>query len=84
MSGSIFDGIDMSNPCDVYPVLEAALNRLLVGEAVTRARFGDDDVTFGKANISALQARIRELKAQCDAGRGLRRRHAIRAGFIRY
>lgn len=84
MPASIFDDIDVSDPCAVYPVLEAALNRLLVGEEVTRARFGDDDVTFGKANISALQARIRGLKAQCDAGRGIRRRHAIRAGFIGY
>lgn len=84
MAGSIFDGIDMTKPCLVYPILEAALNRLLVGENIVRARFGDDDVEFGRANIQALQTRIRELKAQCDGTLGVRRRHAIRAGFVRY
>lgn len=82
---SIFDGIDMSDPCKVWPVLQRALDELLAGEGVASTKFGDDEVRFAQANISALQARIRELKAECNAknGGGVRR-HAIRAGWRRY
>jgi hypothetical protein len=83
-SKSIFDGIDMSNPCAVWPVMQAALDHLLVGEGIVRARFGEDDVEFGRSNIAALQRRIADLKAECAARSGRVRRHAIRAGFVRY
>lgn len=82
--GSIFAGIDMSNPCAVWPVMQAALDKLLVGESVVRGKFGDDDVEFGRSNIAALQRRIADLKAECAAKSGKVRRHAIRAGFVRY
>lgn len=84
MAGSIFDGIDMTNPCAVWPVMQAALDRLLIGESVVRARFGEDDVEFGRASIAALQRRIADLKAECAAKSGKVRRHAIRGGFVRY
>lgn len=85
MAGSIFDGIDMTNPCLVWPKMQEALDRLLVGESFVRARFGEDDVEFGKTNIAALQRRIADLKAECAAKSGGRlRRHAIRGGFVRY
>lgn len=84
MAGSIFDGIDMSNPCAVWPVMQAALDRLLVGEGVVRARFGEDDVEFSRGNITALERRIADLKAECAAKSGKVRRHAIRGGFVRY
>lgn len=83
--GSIFYGIDMTDPCAVWPVMQAALDRLLVGESVVRAKFGDDDVEFGRGSIAALERRIAELKAECVAKTtGRVRRHAIRGGFTRY
>lgn len=82
--GSIFDGIDMSDPCAVWPIMQKALDLLLVGEGVVRARFGEDDVEFGRGSIAALQRRIADLKAECDAKSGRVRRHAIRGGFVRY
>lgn len=85
MAGSVFDGVDMTDPCAVWPVLQSTLDRLLAGEMVTRARFGDDDVEFNRGSIGALQSRIRELKSECEAKTsGRPRRFAIRAGFRRY
>ena len=81
--GSVFDGIDMTDPCEVWPVMQSALDRLLVGESVVRARFGDDDVEFGRGSIAALERRIAELKAECvRRTTGRVRRHAIRGGFV--
>lgn len=81
---SIFDGIDISEPCAVWPVMQAALDRLLVGETEVRARFGEDEIEFGRGNIAALQRRVADLKAECEAKSGRVRRHAIRGGFVRY
>jgi len=83
VDGSVFDGIDMTDPCEVWPVMQSALDRLLVGESVVRARFGDDDVEFGRGSIAALERRIAELKAECvRRTTGRVRRHAIRGGFV--
>lgn len=85
MARSIFDGIEMTDPCAVWPKLEAALNRLVVGENKIRARFGEDEVEFGRGDIAALERRIATLKAECQAKMSGRvRRHAIRGGFVRY
>ncbi len=82
---SVFAGIDMSDPCALWPAMQKALDRLLVGEGTVRARFGQDEVEFGRGNIAALQKRIADLKAECLAKSGGRvRRHAIRGGFVRY
>lgn len=81
---SIFDGIDINDPCAVWPVMQEALDRLLVGETEVRARFGSDEVEFGRGNIGELRRRVAELKAECAAKGGKIRRHAIRGGFRSY
>ena len=78
---SIFDGIDMSDPCAVWPKLQEVLDRLLAGEMVVRARFGDDEQDFQRASIPALERRINTLKGQCLAASGQRpARRAITFG----
>lgn len=62
---SIFDGIDDSDPCALWPVLQGVADRLLAGEMVTRARFGDEEHEFQSGDIRALRARIRELQSEC-------------------
>ena len=52
---SIFDGIDMADPCAVYPVLEAAYYRLLAGENVVRSKFGDEEMQFSIADAKILE-----------------------------
>ena len=78
---SIFDGIDMSDPCLVWPKLDEVLNRLLAGEMSVRGRFGNDEHQFQQSDIGALDSRIRTLKAECIAKTtGKPRRRAITFG----
>ena len=69
---SIFDGIDMSDPCAVWPKLQEVLDRLVAGEMVSRARFGDDEREWQRGNIPELRRRINELKAECARKTGAR------------
>ena len=80
---SVFAGLDLSDPCALWPRMQAALDRLLIGEGVVRVRFQGHETEFGRGNIGELKARIDELKAACDAKTtpGRVRRHAIRGGF---
>ncbi|QFT69315.1 hypothetical protein FIU93_21190 [Labrenzia sp. THAF35] len=78
---SIFEGIDMSDPCAVYPKLEQVLDRLLTGEMVVRARVGEDERQWQQSNIPELRRRIRELQMACARKRGARpARRAITFG----
>ena len=84
---SIFDNINMTDPCAVYPVLESALNRLLAGEQTAELESRTDVATvrkvFNRTDISALQNRIDALRAACRIKQGKSSgRHAIRAGFF--
>lgn len=81
-TGSILEGIDTTNPCEIWPVLEKAYYQLLIGESVVRSRFGADDVTFAQAQKGELRAAMLELKAACEARlSGRPRRRAIKAGW---
>jgi len=71
----------MTDPCLVWPVMQTALDKLLVGEGLALGRFGEDELQFSKADIPALKSRIADLKAECAAVGGTRRRRAFRAGF---
>lgn len=83
MMASVFDGIDMSDPCAVAKILEETLYRLLAGESVVRSKFGDEEVQFSPADTKALEMKIADLKARClakNTGRTTRRR-SIRCGW---
>ena len=82
---SMFDGIDMGDPCALWPKLQEIHDRLLAGEQVIEARFGTDQKRWQPTDIAALRRRVSELKSECAAKAGTRpRRFAIRAGFRRY
>lgn len=79
---SPFDGIDIEDPCAVWPILHKAHLNLLAGKTYTRVRIGQDDVSFGKTDIAALERKVNELKSACEASQsGRRRRRAFTAGF---
>lgn len=79
---SIFDGIDMSDPCSVYPKLQKVLYSLLAGEGVARSKFGEEEVQFWPADIKKLELKIADLKAQCQAkNTGGTTRRAFRCGW---
>jgi hypothetical protein len=74
---SIFDGIDMSDPCALLPKFQELHDRLIAGENVVKARFGDDEKEWQRGDVSAIAKRIRELKNECALRQG--RRPARRA-----
>lgn len=81
-AGSILAGVDLSDPCAVWPHLQRALYELAIGGGVVKTRFGADEVTFNPADREALRGEIARLKAECAAittGRPARR--AFRAGW---
>lgn len=79
---SIFDGIDMRDPCALWPKMQEIYDRLLAGEQVVSTRFGNDETRWQATNMPALAKRIQELKAECAAkSSGRPRRFAMRAGF---
>lgn len=79
---SIFDGIDMSDPCKVWPKLEEVYYRLLAGENVVRSKFGEEEIQFSPADAKILEKTIANLKAQCVAKSTSRnKRRAISCGW---
>lgn len=84
---ALFDGIDMTDPCAVYPVLEGALNRLLAGENTVEIE-SETEVwqgrrRFQQSNIAELRRQVDDLRAQCRIKQGLSSgRHAIRGGIF--
>lgn len=67
---SIFDGIDITDPCAMWPKLQEVADRLVAGEMVVRARFGEEERQYQHANIPELKRRIRELKLECARQEG--------------
>ncbi|MEE4012107.1 hypothetical protein V1T76_08610 [Roseibium sp. FZY0029] len=78
---SIFDGVDTTDPCLVWPLLQTALYKLSAGEVEVRVRHEDFDVTLQPANTKDLERMITKLKADCNRKQGIRSRFAIRGGY---
>ncbi|CTQ53553.1 hypothetical protein LP7551_02077 [Roseibium album] len=78
---SIFEGIDTTNPCLVWPVLQSALYKLAAGETEVRVRHEDFDVAVQPANQKDLERLITQLKAECGRKNGTQARFAMRGGF---
>lgn len=80
---SPFDGIDLDDPCAVWPVLRKAYLELLAGRRVSRVRIGVDDVTFSAGDLNAVERTMNALKAECEARTSgvTHRRRAFSAGF---
>ena len=72
------DGLDLGDPCAVWPKLDEILVRLLAGDGLVRARFGDDEQEFQRADIAELRRERDRRKAECEA-RATKQRHRRRA-----
>lgn len=77
----ILDGIDVSNPCLVWPRLQEAYYRLLAGDAEASARFGEDEVEFHRGDAAKLKAEITRLQVECNRRNGKRSRFAMRGTY---
>lgn len=79
---SIFDGIDMSDPCAVWPKLQEVAYRMMAGENVAAVQFRDREVRFNRSDLGVIEQQIAKLQSECEAKQGRpRKRFAIRAGF---
>lgn len=82
----LLDGIDLSNPCLVWPRLQEAYYRLLAGDREIRVKFSTqaghtDEVEFAGADPKVLLGEIERLKAACDRRSGKRRNYALTGRF---
>lgn len=73
--------VDINKPCDVLTELRKAELVIGVGEAVSMARFGEDETRFTEASLPALQKLIAQYEAKCDRASGRRRRYAAGIQF---
>jgi len=73
--------VDFDRPCDVATALRKIELSIVTGGGVVRARFGDDDVQFSAANMTALRDLIDRYERLCAAESGKRRRFAKRIRF---
>ncbi len=78
---ALLDGVDLTDPCLVWPRLQEAYYKLLAGETEVRVRFREREVELARANLELLKREIEQLKAACERKQGRRARYAIRGGF---
>lgn len=55
----------IDNPCQFLPQLRGALYQLMAGQQKAQVRFGDQWVTWHKANVAELRAEVRRLEYIC-------------------
>ncbi len=76
-----FDGVDLSDPCAVLPIVRKAYYTLLTGNSTTSVTFGDRHMTKTPSDLAALREEIRRLEIQCAQAQGeAPRRYAIKLG----
>ena len=81
---SPFDGVDLTDACAVWPILDKAYLELVAGKSVSRVMFGQQDVMFHRGDLIELRRIRDEKKAECEAanaGRSRPRRRAFRGAF---
>lgn len=79
MSGSVEIGgvsVNVNDPCAVVTELKKAQLVIATGGSVSMTRFGEDEVRFSAANLTALKSLIADYEAQCARKSGQRTRFA--------
>ena len=69
----------MSDPCQEAEDLRAARRDLVTGQAVRDVSFGDDRVSYSKADLPALDRLIAEAERRCAEAQGKPRRRGARS-----
>lgn len=74
--------IDLDDPCNAAKKLRSLRIKIAAGGQTEVIRFGNDEVRYGRANLSALDQEIERLTAECEMTKnGSRRRFARRMRF---
>lgn len=75
--------IDLDDPCLAAKKLRGVAIQIAAGGQAETVRFGQDEVRYSKANLTALEKEIERLSAECASSQGgRRRRYAKRMRFI--
>ncbi len=75
--------VDDSKPCDIAKALRAAMITVATGGSVSVARFGEDEMRYGAANVAMLRELLAHDEGQCMMEGGGRRRFAKTMRFVR-
>ena len=87
MSGTLRIGtetVDLDKPCEVASALKKVQLRLAAGGIRETVRIDGEEITFQRANMTALKSLIAEYETACarsSGGAGKRRRYAKRVRF---
>lgn len=65
--------IDLDDPCTAVKILRGLRMQIIAGGQPETVRFGNDEVRYSKANVTALDKEIERLSAECAAIRGGKR-----------
>lgn len=77
------DIVDLSQPCDVAAALRKVELAIVSGGKAETVSFGDDQVTFTRANLGRLATLIRTYEEKCQQANGGRRtRYAARPRWV--
>jgi len=68
----------VTDPCSEAEDLRAARRDLVTGQAVREVRFGEDQVSYTKADLPALDRLIADAERRCAEAQGKPRRRAAR------
>ena len=72
---------DFNDPCAAYEEVRKAYYRLLAGGTPTWVEIYERRVRFTDADAPRLEKLMGELKAECEAKNGRRKRYAMGATF---
>ena len=75
------DTVDLDKPCEVASALKKVQIRLAAGGIRETVRIDGEEITFQRANMSALKSLIAEYETACarsNGAAGQRRRYAKR------
>lgn len=75
--------VDAEKPCDVAKALRGAMITIATGGSITVARFGEDEMRYGAANVAMLRELLALYEGQCMMEGGGRRRFAKTMRFVR-
>lgn len=83
---ALLDGIDVTDPCLIWPELQKAYYLLLKGDREVRVKFANqqgqtEEVEFSGVNPKDLLVEIEKLKAACARKSGRRTRFALPGRF---
>lgn len=74
---------ELEDPCEEAAALRNALRDLAMGGSVAQVRYGEDMVSYTKADLSLLERMIQIAETKCEIAQGKTRRRYARSVRMR-